>query len=313
LSKAEDNRHGNLVIDHYPLFFVVCSALKFLTLDLFFRVTLSFHFVSSPFCFRYQNRYILLAGLSALLAFSFHASVNRRFSLMEDGLKTAATIRYAMEWDELMELEYHNEAYKHNQDSVRHLMLAFEYAHEAYLLQKNITREQQDIKDLEADAEEEKKRANSDELEASMWAIRAFGDGRTTVGAELTGIELAKRAYDENERGQEALEHANQTLVAGTEKLHQAQESLQFAEEDKNHTKIDKGICHWMPVACNIVRGHASPNATYPATPTDMAIQANKDLFKMLSNRFKMPNWKKIWVWSCSSTPVHMQTCQQKS
>ncbi|KAG7370810.1 hypothetical protein IV203_019380 [Nitzschia inconspicua] len=33
-----------------------------------------------------------------------------------------------------------------------------------------------------------------------------------------------------------------------------------------------------MPLACNIVRGNPLPNSTYPANPTDMAIQANKDI-----------------------------------
>jgi hypothetical protein len=220
----------------------------------------------------------MLAGLSALLAFSFHAGVNRRFVRMEDGLKIATTIRYALEWDELIEMEYHREAYKDNQESIYHLLLAFEYAHEAHLLQENITKEQNDLFGLEKDAEGKKEKADSYEREASLWAMRAFGDGRASVGSELTGVQLAKLAQDENERGQKALQHANMTLTEGSEKLHQAQEALQLAEEAQNHTTLDKGLCRWMPLACKIVRSQDTPNSTYSGSPTDIVIQANKDI-----------------------------------
>jgi hypothetical protein len=213
-----------------------------------------------------------------LLAFSFHASVFRRFTLMEEGLKTATVIRYAMEWDELAEIEYHSEAYYDNQESLRHLLLAFEYAKAAHVLQENVTKEQQDIVVLEEDAEVETEQATKDQEEASMWALRAFGDGRAFVGAELSGIELGKQAQAENEKGHAALLHANQTLTEGTEKLHQAQAALELAEEAQNHTTLDKGICRWMPLACSVVRSHPDANSTYPANPTDAAIQANKDI-----------------------------------
>lgn len=232
--------------------------------------------------------------MSALLAVCFHASVNRRFSLMENGLKMAATIRYAMEWDELMELEYHNEAYQDNRESLRHLMLALEYAHEAHLLHENITKDRTEIQDLEGDAEEEKKKAEEDEKEASLWALRAFGDGRASVGAGLSGVELAKKAQDENERAQAALQHANQTLTEGTAKLHQAHESLQLAKEAKNHTTLDKGVCRWMSLACDIIRGQPTVNSSYPANPNDLAIQANKDIQDALQE-IQDANTEKDW------------------
>jgi hypothetical protein len=230
-------------------------------------------------CFqRYQNRYFMLAGLSTLLAWSFYGGVNRRFDLMEDGLKTATTIRYALEWDELLEMEYHNEAYKDNEESILHLLLAFEYAHEAHLLQENVTKKQKDMFRLEKDAEGKKEKADAEEKEASLWAMRAFGDGRASVGSALTGVELAKRAQDENELGKKVLQQANMTLTEGTDKLHRAQETLQLAEEALNHTTLDKGLCRWMPLVCDGIRKQVAPNSTYFGSPSDLVIRANNDI-----------------------------------
>ncbi|KAL3919548.1 MAG: hypothetical protein SGILL_003701 [Bacillariaceae sp.] len=199
---------------------------------------------------------------------------------MEEGLKTATAIRYAMEWDELAEIEYHSEAYRENQESLHHLLLAFEYAKEAHLLRNNVTIENLDIASLEMDAEAEKQKAEEDEHEASLWAIRAFGDGRSAVGAELSGIELGKMAQTENEKGQAALLHANQTLTEATGRLRLAQATLELAQEAQNRTALDKGICQWIPIACNAIRSHpqGKKNSTYAVRPSDAMIQANHDI-----------------------------------
>ena len=208
---------------------------------------------------------------------------------MEEGLLNASRIRHNLGWEELVLIERRGEAYRLNRQINWYANQAFQDMYYANQIKMNITKEQKDISNLEKDAEEEAELADADTSEASMWALRGYGDGRAYVASYMSGMELAKEANEEQERADALLEHANQTKEEGTQRLNEAQAALAEAEEAKNHTSIDKGICKWFAWSCHSVEDNNSDSSsssnkkhnstsTVITNPTDAAIQANKDI-----------------------------------
>jgi hypothetical protein len=198
-----------------------------------------------------------------LVAISFHASVYHRFGAMEEDLNEAARIKQTMEWDELKAFGYYLQSVQLDRQGIDDTVRAFEYAIEAESLGDSIFFETEDIQILKEDAREKKQQAKVD---------------RSTIA----GMALAKQAKDENERSEAMMNRTAKEEAKGKKKLREAQETLEVAEAAQNRTKLDKGICNWASVICNVVRsttnGGREQNQTAPVTASDAVINANGDI-----------------------------------
>ena len=133
-------------------------------------------------------RYKVLATIFFLIAISFHASVYRRFGSMENGLNEAAHIKFAMEWDEMRAFKLYGQANELHRDGIMDLLLAYEYASEAYSLKEDVFEEEENANELREDAKEKDQEARVDARESAMWGMKSFRDNRTAVGLTITGM-----------------------------------------------------------------------------------------------------------------------------
>jgi hypothetical protein len=222
-----------------------------------------------------------MATVVAVLAYSFHASVNRRFTAMQNGLLEASHLRQDLNWDELKVMEYHLEASQMYHESINKTLTAFAYVRRVELLKRNASQEEKTALDLEAEANELKKEAELDKKEGDMWTIRSHADDIAYQGTTLTGEELAEQAKEETEEAQVLMSHAARKRQRGVDDLNKAEADLKAAQEVKNQTVVDGGICKWFQLVCNAARGGSPPlpggNATDPNL-SDEVIKANHDI-----------------------------------
>jgi hypothetical protein len=230
---------------------------------------------------RSQVRYFASVAIVAFLAFSFHASVSRRFTAMQNGLLEASRLRHELNWDELKAVEYHLEAARLYRESINHTLTAFAYVRKAELLKRNAGGDEKDVHDLEDESNELKKEAELDRREGDMWATRSYADGIAYEGTTMTGEELAQQAKRENEEAQVVMAHAARKRERGVADLKKAQADLKAAEELRNETIVEGGVCKWFQLACKTARGGSPPspggNETDPNLSDDV-IQANQKI-----------------------------------
>mmetsp|Transcript_13145 Transcript_13145/g.32078 ORF Transcript_13145/g.32078 Transcript_13145/m.32078 type:complete len:481 (+) Transcript_13145:109-1551(+) len=217
------------------------------------------------------RRYYALVGIASIVACAFHASIYRRYNMMQQGLKQASDIKFGMEMEELHALELVLESSDLQRHSINHTILAFHFAHEATILKHDIVNETKDLTKLEAEAKEDEEDAARNEEEAQLWAVRNYGDNLAAMGSKTTGQELAKMAEYEHEMATEHLQNYQRNHKDGVNRLRQAQDMVRTAQEHDEITanaQASYGICRLFPYACNLVSSRTEEETTEAASST---------------------------------------------
>jgi hypothetical protein len=206
--------------------------------------------------------------------------------MMQNGLEDAAKLKFSMELDELRALELRAEAADLYRHSINHTLQAFEFAREATILKQNIRNETNDVNQLQIEEEQDEEEANRDSQEASLWAIRNYGDNLASMGSSTTGHELAKLALQEHEMADVHSKNADAKLQEGSTRLRVAREQVEIArqnEDVKANAEASYGICRIFPFACSVVSSRTTTDndetgaySSAPAQPSDESIRANK-------------------------------------
>lgn len=200
---------------------------------------------------------------------------------MQNGLFEASQLRHNLNMVELNIIEDHMEASRLFRESINNTLLAFSYVRKVELLKRNAGQEEKSVQDLEAEANELKKEAELDKREGDMWATRSYADEIAYEGTTMTGEELAQQAKREYDEAYAAMAHAARKRQRGEDDLKKAEADLKVAQEVKNQTEVDGGLCKWFQIACKTARGGSPPlpggNETDPNLSDDV-IKANQDI-----------------------------------
>ena len=231
-----------------------------------------------------------MATILFLVAITFHGSVYHRFGVMENKLQEAADIKWAMGFDEMKALSNYFESLQLHRRGIRDTMLAYEYAEDADSLREYVLDKKNNVLRLKEDAKEKTKAAQVDKQMSDTYAVNSFQANRAYVASTVTGIDLAQQAEEENERSANMMKKASEQEDEEKKRLKEAQVALEMTETVQYHAKIDKGICKWAFVVCNMINGNGG-NAAYedrnqihqfPIVPSDAVIKANKDIHDAL-------------------------------
>lgn len=224
-------------------------------------------------------KYYLFTAIYFLVAICFHVSVYHRFGLMEEDLAEAARIKFTMNWDELNAFDSYLKSVRLHREGIQDTVDALEYAAEAEFLRESVVEEEEVVQILKEDAKEKEQQATVDMRKSDIHTISGIRDSRASGASTIIGMNLAKQAEDENERSEVMMNRTAEEEAMGIKMLHEAQQALQVAEAAQNHADLDKGICKWASVVCNMVRTNdGNETQGVPVAASDAVIEANKDI-----------------------------------